>query len=276
MSGAGKSTALNVFEDLEYYCIDNMPPELLASFSGLIRTAAPKTDKICFAVDIRSGELFSKFHESVQGLRESGVDVTIVYIDCEDSVLVNRYKETRRRHPLEDEASGNLLRAIEMERAETASARRLADVYLDSSYVTTTVFKKQLRSLFESAGGGMIINVVSFGYMYGLPRDADVVFDVRCLNNPFYVEELRHKTGLDDDVYNYVFNSTEAEEMYRKILDLVTFLIPLYIKEGKTRLVIAFGCTGGQHRSVSFARRLSNDLADRNMDARADHRCVEE
>lgn len=275
VSGAGKSTALNVFEDMDYYCIDNMPPELLVNFTELIRNSAPKTERVCFAVDVRSGELFSKFRESVTNLRRSGVDVKIVFIDCDDNVLINRYKETRRRHPLEDEASGNLLRAIEIERAEVESARAMADIYLDSSSTQASVFRQRLRSLFESSDNGMIINVVSFGYMFGLPKDADLVFDVRCLKNPFYVAELRPMTGLDDAVYNYVFSTPEAAEFYNRVHELVSFLIPLYVKEGKTRLVVAFGCTGGKHRSVSFARRLSKDLSAEGFDARAEHRCVE-
>lgn len=275
MSGAGKSTALNVFEDLDYYCIDNMPPELLLGFSDLIRNAGSKSDRLCFAVDVRSGELFSKFRESISALKASGNDVTVVFIDCDDEILLTRYKETRRRHPLEDEASGNLLRAIEMERSELSYARRIANVYLDSSQTSTTAFRTRLRCLFEGEHANMIINVVSFGYMFGIPKDADLVFDVRCLKNPFYVPELRHKTGLDSEVYNYVFDHSESEELYAKIRDLISYLIPMYINEGKTRLVVAFGCTGGKHRSVSFARRLSQDLLDEGFDARVEHRCVE-
>lgn len=275
MSGAGKSTALNIFEDLDYFCIDNMPPELLPSFARLMKTAEQKTDKLCFAVDIRSGEFFAKFKESVEGLKESGADVTIVYIDCDDSVIMNRYKETRRRHPLEDEASGNIMRAIELERRETADAREMADIYLDSTSDSVSAFKKRTRGVFEGDDAGMIIDVVSFGYMFGIPRDADLVFDVRCLKNPFYVPELRNKTGLYDDVYSYVFNSTKSTELYNKIVELVKFLIPMYENEGKTRLVVAFGCTGGKHRSVSFARRMADDLKAAGFDSRAEHRCIE-
>lgn len=274
MSGAGKSTALNVFEDLDYYCIDNMPPELLSSFAELIRNSAPKTDRICFAVDIRSRELFSKFRESVLGLKESGVDVKVVYIDCEDGVLINRYKETRRRHPLEDEASGNLIRAIEMERREISDARTLADVYLDSSNASTAVFRQRLREIFSETKNSLMIDVVSFGYMFGIPRDADLVFDVRCFSNPYYIPELRLKTGLDDEVYNYVFGFEDSNEAYTRIKNLIEYMIPLYAKE-KTRLVIAFGCTGGRHRSVSFARRLGGDLQKEGNEVRVEHRCVE-
>lgn len=274
MSGAGKSTALNVFEDLNYYCIDNMPPELLGSFSELIRNSAPKTEKICFAVDVRSGGLFSKFTQCVLQLRESGVDVTVVFVDCDDSVLINRYKETRRRHPLEEEASGNLERAIEMERRETESARTIADIYLDSSHTSMGKFRERLRSIFSENGSELIIDVLSFGYMYGLPKDADLVFDVRCFENPYYIPELRLKTGLDDEVYNYVFGFEDAVRTYEKIKELIKFLIPMYSKE-KTRLVIAFGCTGGRHRSVSFARRLSDDFIKEGMTVRVEHRCVE-
>ena len=274
MSGAGKSTALNVFEDLDYYCIDNMPPELLGSFAELIRNSAPQTDRICFAVDVRSGELFSKFQECVLALRESGIDVTVVFVDCDDDVLINRYKETRRRHPLEDEASGNLMRAIEMERRETENARTLADIYLDSSHTSMGKFRERLRKIFDENSGKLSIDVISFGYMYGIPRDADLVFDVRCFANPYYIPEFRLKTGLDDEVYNYVFSFDDAEETYRRISDLLEFLIPMYEKE-KTRLVIAFGCTGGKHRSVSFARRMSEDFALKGHSVRVEHRCVE-
>lgn len=274
MSGAGKSTALNVFEDLEYYCIDNMPPELLGSFTDLIRNSAPKTEKICFAVDVRSGGLFSKFDECINALKNSGIDVTVVFVDCDDSVLVNRYKETRRRHPLEDEASGNLMRAIEMERSELEAARTLADVYLDSSHSTMGQFRERMRSIFAENGSELIIDVLSFGYMYGIPKDADLVFDVRCFTNPFYIPELRQKTGLDNEVYDYVFGFEDAKETYKRIKDLIEFLIPMYAKE-KTRLVIAFGCTGGRHRSVSFARRLSDELKSEGRAVRVEHRCVQ-
>lgn len=261
MSGAGKSTVLSVFEDLDYFCIDNMPPELLSSFARLMEGSSQKIEKLCFVADIRSGEFFAKFKESVGGLRSLGADVTIVYVDCDDGVIMNRYKETRRRHPLEDEASGNIMRAIEMERRDTAD--------------NGTAFKKRVRSMFQHGGVGMIIDVVSFGYMYGIPRDADLVFDVRCLKNPFYIPELRRKTGLFDEVYEYVFASSRSTEMYKKIYDLIVFLIPLYVKEGKTRLVIAFGCTGGKHRSVSFARRLAVDLKAEGFDSRVEHRSIE-
>lgn len=274
MSGAGKSTALDVFEDLGYYCIDNMPPELLGSFAELIRNSAPKTEKICFAVDIRSGRLFAKFKECVVALRESGVDVTVVFVDCDDSVLINRYKETRRRHPLELEASGNLMRAIELERREIESARTLADIYLDSSQTNSAKFREKLRSIFAENGGELLIDIVSFGYMYGIPKDADLVFDVRCFSNPYYIPELRLKTGLDDEVYSYVFSFEDSRETYRRIKELIEFLIPLYSKE-KPRLVIAFGCTGGRHRSVSFARRLSEDFISEGRSVRVEHRCVE-
>lgn len=274
MSGAGKSIALNVLEDLDYYCIDNMPPELLANFAELICNSVPKTDRLCFAVDMRSGELFSKFKESIEGLRKSGIDVTVVFIDCDDNMLINRYKETRRRHPLEDDASGNLIRAIELERHEMKSARALADIYLDSSSTSLTEFRERLRGIFSENVSVLSIDVVSFGYMYGIPRDADLVFDVRCFVNPYYIPELRHQTGLDDDVYNYVFSFKDAEDTYRRISDLIEYLIPLYEKE-KTRLVIAFGCTGGKHRSVSFARRLAESLKESGRPVRVEHRCVE-
>ena len=273
MSGAGKSTALSVLEDLDYYCVDNTPPELLASFSEQLRNSGLEKDKICFAVDIRSGGLFSRFGESVAALRSTGVKVTVLFIDCDDSVLINRYKETRRRHPLEDEVSGNLMRAIGKEREELSGARAMADIYIDSSATSMGQFKERLRSIFSENGEAILVDIVSFGYMYGLPKDADLVFDVRCFSNPYYVPELREKTGLDDEVYRYVFSFEEARETFMRIKDLIDYLIPLYSRE-KPRLVIAFGCTGGRHRSVSFARRLASELSAEGITVRTDHRCV--
>lgn len=274
MSGAGKSSALNYFEDMGYYCIDNMPPELLIDFAKLLSGSDSVTDKIAVAIDMRSGEMFSHFSESVNKLRNSGIDVKILFIDCDDDKLISRYKETRRKHPLDYEASGNLVYAIELERTAIQSAKDLCDFYVNSTTLSVSDFKRHLSEIFFEDKSGMIINVISFGFKYGYPKDADLVFDVRCLPNPFYIPELKHKTGIDDDVYNYVFSNDEADKLFEKISDLVNFLIPLYQKEGKFRLTVAFGCTGGKHRSVSFARRLFDSLADSDNPIRAEHRHI--
>lgn len=275
MSGAGKSSALDFFEDMNYYCIDNMPPELLVNFADLISKSDTIIDKIAVAVDMRSGEMFSRFEESVEALRDSGIDTSVLFIDCDDEKLLSRYKETRRKHPLDSEASGNLVEAIAIERRSTANAMDIADVYIDSTNLKVLDFKNRLREFFFEKEPAMVINVISFGFKYGNAKDADLLFDVRCLPNPFYIPEMKHKTGLDDEVYNYVMKFDEANVLFDKINELVTYLIPLYKKEGKYTLTVAFGCTGGKHRSVSFARRLSTELAKTGLQIRTEHRHID-
>ena len=275
MSGAGKSSAINFFEDMDYYCIDNMPPELLIKFTDLIANSDSVIDKIAVAVDMRSGDMFSRFEDSVQELKEMGVDVSVLFIDCDDDKLLNRYKETRRKHPLDSEASGNLVTAIDIERKATSHAKEIADYYIDSTNLKIADFKETLRDYFFEKKTGIVINVISFGFKYGNAKDADLVFDVRCLPNPFYIPNLKFKTGLDDEVYNYVMSFEEADVLFNKIYDMVTFLLPLYEREGKSRLTIAFGCTGGKHRSVSFARRLSERLTQNDFNIRTEHRHIE-
>ena len=275
MSGAGKSSAINLFEDMGYYCMDNMPPELLASVADFIVKSDSVIDKICVAVDVRSGELYKKLEECTQDLKRSGIDVSILFVDCDDDCLLRRFKETRRKHPLDEEASGNLVSAIALERVATSRAREIADYYIDSSSTGVVAFKDKIKEMFFEKSDAIIIDAVSFGFTHGVPKDADLVFDVRCLPNPFYVPELKPKTGLDDEVYNYVMSFDYAKAFYDKIYDMFKFLIHLYAKEGKSRLVIAFGCTGGKHRSISFARRLSNELAGEGFTVRADHRHID-
>lgn len=275
MSGAGKSSAINFFEDMDYYCIDNMPPELLIKFTDLIANSDSVIDKIAVAVDMRSGEMFSRFEDSINELKAMGIDVSVLFIDCDDDKLLNRYKETRRKHPLDSEASGNLVAAIEIERKATSHAKEIADYYIDSTNLKVADFKETLREYFFEEKAGIVINVISFGFKYGNAKDADLVFDVRCLPNPFYIPTLKFKTGLNDEVYNYVMSFDEAETLFTKIHDMITFLIPLYEREGKSRLTIAFGCTGGKHRSVSFARRLSEELAGDGFNIRTEHRHIE-
>ncbi|MBQ8623156.1 MAG: RNase adapter RapZ [Oscillospiraceae bacterium] len=275
MSGAGKSSAINFFEDMDYYCIDNMPPELLIKFTDLISNSDSNIDKIAVAVDMRSGEMFARFEDSINELKAMGIDVSVLFIDCDDDKLLNRYKETRRKHPLDSEASGNLVAAIEIERKATSHAKEIADFYIDSTNLKIADFKDMLREAFFEKKTGMVINVISFGFKYGNAKDADLVFDVRCLPNPFYIPNLKLKTGLNDDVYNYVMGFSEADMLFNKIYDMIKFLIPLYEKEGKSRLTIAFGCTGGKHRSVSFARRLSEALERDGLHIRTEHRHIE-
>lgn len=275
LSGAGKSNALRFFEDNGYYCIDNMPPELLESVIRFILGSENSVTRFAVAVDIRSGDFFNKFKESIDKLQKSpDVEMRTLFLDADDDELVRRYKETRRRHPLDGEASGNLYKAIELERRATLGAKEIADYYIDTTSTSIAAFKQRMTALFRGEKSNMLISVISFGYKYGVPKDADLVFDVRCLPNPFYVMELKSKTGLDDDVFNYVMNCPEADEIFTRISSLVEYLLPLYIKEGKTGLVVAFGCTGGKHRSVSFARQLSKYLAETGRNIRTEHRHI--
>lgn len=275
MSGSGKTSASKFLEDLGYYCIDNMPPELLLSVADFIVRSESQINKIAVSVDIRSGELFSKFRDGVQALRSPDVDLTVLFVDADDDTIVKRYKETRRKHPLDEEAGGSLYRAIALEREATLGAKEISDYYIDTTSVSTSEFRQRLAQLFSGGDGQMIVNIISFGFKYGIPKDADLVFDVRCLPNPFYIPELKHKTGLDDDVYSYVMDCQEADEIFNRLESLVFYLLPLYVKEGKSRLVIAFGCTGGKHRSVSFARRMSDRLSEKGVSIRTEHRHIE-
>ncbi|MCC8195883.1 MAG: RNase adapter RapZ [Ruminococcus sp.] len=276
MSGAGKSSAINYLEDIGYYCIDNMPPEMLLSFARFIIGSDKLITKVAISVDIRSGELFSKFEDCVNALRAPDVELSVLYLDADDDTLVKRYKETRRKHPLDDEAFGNLYKAISLEREETERAKEMSDFYIDTTDFKMADFRVKMAEFFTDKGARMAISVISFGFKYGIPKDADLVFDVRCLPNPFYVPELKNKCGLDDEVYNYVMSFSESNEVFKKIYDLVGFMIPMYEKEGRSRLVIAFGCTGGRHRSVSFARRTADALSTDKLSVRVEHRSLEQ
>ncbi|MCD7732758.1 MAG: RNase adapter RapZ [Oscillospiraceae bacterium] len=276
MSGAGKSSAINYLEDIGYYCIDNMPPEMLLSFARFIIGSDKLITKIAISVDIRSGELFLKFEDCVNALRAPDVELSVLYLDADDDTLVKRYKETRRKHPLDDEAFGNLYKAISLEREETERAKEMSDFYIDTTDFKMADFHAKMAEFFTDKGTRMAISVISFGFKYGIPKDADLVFDVRCLPNPFYVPELKNKCGLDDEVYNYVMSFSESNEVFKKIYDLVSFMIPMYEKEGRSRLVIAFGCTGGRHRSVSFARRMADALSADKLSVRVEHRSLEQ
>ena len=262
MSGAGKSTAIHALEDMGYYCADNVPVQLLDVFFELCRTSKSETERFAAVVDARSFSAFS-FDQGVFKEKLSALEPVpkILYIDASDEVILNRYKETRRRHPLLDEELTTLEDAVKKERQLLCGMREIADLVMDTTSIMPAVFKDHLRSFLGIDGkDSMTVVVMSFGFKNGLPRDADIVFDVRCLPNPFYIKELKRKTGMEQDVYDYVFSFPESENLYAKFKDLILSSLPLYKKEGKSRLVIAFGCTGGKHRSVSFARRLYNDL----------------
>lgn len=274
MSGSGKSSAVNVLEDIGYYCVDNMPPELIPKFANICGQSDGKIDKVAFVVDIRGGELFLKLQDTVKQLQGEGVSLKILFLDSSDDVIVRRYKETRRKHPFDEVSYGNIRKAIETEREILRPIKAQADFYIDTSRSSTAQFKERLYSIFLGNNEFMHIDVQSFGFKFGAMSEGDLVFDVRCLPNPFYVPELKNKTGLDKDVYDYVLSFDEAKVLLGKLTDLIDYLIPLYEKEGKSQLVIAFGCTGGKHRSVTFAEAVAEHLRKQGHRIRITHRDI--
>lgn len=274
MSGSGKSSAVNVLEDIGYYCVDNMPPELIPNFANIYSQSDGKIDKVAFVVDIRGGDLFLKLQDTVKQLQGEGVSLKILFLDSSDDVIVRRYKETRRKHPFDEVSYGNIRKAIETEREILRPIKAQADFYIDTSRSSTAQFKERLYSIFLGNNEFMHIDVQSFGFKFGAMSEGDLVFDVRCLPNPFYVPELKNKTGLDKDVYDYVLSFDEAKVLLGKLTDLIDYLIPLYEKEGKSQLVIAFGCTGGKHRSVTFAEAVAEHLRKQGHRIRITHRDI--
>lgn len=274
MSGSGKSSAVNVLEDIGYYCVDNMPPELIPKFANICSQSDVKIDKVAFVVDIRGGDLFLKLQDTVKQLQGEGVSLKILFLDSSDDVIVRRYKETRRKHPFDEVSYGNIRKAIETEREILRPIKAQADFYIDTSRSSTAQFKERLYSIFLGNNEFMHIDVQSFGFKFGAMSEGDLVFDVRCLPNPFYVPELKNKTGLDKDVYDYVLSFDEAKVLLGKLTDLIDYLIPLYEKEGKSQLVIAFGCTGGKHRSVTFAEAVAEHLRKQGHRIRITHRDI--
>lgn len=275
MSGSGKSTAVNVLEDIGYYCIDNMPPELISKFADICAQSDGKIDKVAFVVDVRGGDLFLKLQDTVSSLKSEHINLKILFLDSADDVIVRRYKETRRKHPLDEVSYGNIRKAIATEREILIPIKAAADYYIDTSITSTSQFRERMYSIFLENDDYMHIDIRSFGFKYGPLAEGDLIFDVRCLPNPFYIPELKEKTGLDTEVSSYVMKFDEAKELCRKLTDLLDFLIPLYEKEGKAQLVVAFGCTGGKHRSVTFAEAIAKHLKNKNYKVRIAHRDIE-
>ena len=261
LSGAGKSKAVNALEDMGYYCVDNMPPKLIVSFFELYQRARGKVEKVAIVVDARGGDMFQDLFVGLGQLRANGCDYKILFLDCKDSVIITRYKETRRRHPLMEGEIQTVEEAIRVERELLARAREMADYVVDTTLLTSAQLKEKVSAIFlNNVGEQLLVTCMSFGFKHGLPSDADLVFDVRCLPNPFYVEELRPKTGLDREVRDYIFRFPESGQFREKLFEMMDFLIPLYIREGKSQLVVAMGCTGGKHRSVAYASLLAEHL----------------
>lgn len=271
LSGAGKSHALNCFEDLGYYCVDNMPPTLIPKFADLFVQAANK--KVALVCDMRGAAFFKDLFEALQELEEHNRDYEILFLVAGDDVLIRRYKETRRRHPLGDMS---LPEAIRKEREALSELRGKADREIDTSTLKPWELKAKIVELYEpdQRNKNMQINIVSFGFKYGLPPDADLVFDVRFLPNPHYVDHLKALTGEDSRVKEYLWQWAETDKYFQKVKDLLEFSIPFYIKEGKTSLVIAIGCTGGRHRSVVISDELGHVLGS-SFNMMVEHRDID-
>lgn len=260
MSGAGKSTALKMLEDMGYFCVDNLPIPLIEKFSELTKAGSSELQKVAVGVDIRSGQSLDELEQVLTNMKKQGRTFEILFLDANDAVLVKRYKETRRSHPL---AAGERVdKGIEKERVRVEFLRKQADFIIDTSQLLTRELKAELDEIFVQNKDyrNLFITILSFGFKYGIPADSDMVFDVRFLPNPYYVEGLRAKTGNDREVREYVLQYATAHEFLDKLEDMIEFLIPNYIAEGKNQLIISIGCTGGKHRSVTLANELFRRL----------------
>lgn len=276
MSGSGKSSVMDVMEDIGFYCIDNIPPKLITQFVDLCRQSESNISKIAVAVDIRTGDMFAEIFRSWQELkRQPDVDVKVLFIEASHDVILKRYKETRRKHPLSEKFNGNIQEAINYEWSQLSQLREIADYYVETSNFTSSQLKEQVKTIFlEKSSDSLIIKVMSFGFKYGVATDADLMFDVRCLPNPFYIEELRNHTGCDSCVRDYVMGFEQSQTLFKKLTDLIDYLIPLYVREGKSQLVISFGCTGGKHRSITFAELMAKHLVEKDYKVQKYHRDI--
>ena len=275
MSGAGKSTALNVLEDEGFYCVDNMPISLIMKFAEIASKGEGGYENIALGVDVRNGEGFKELDIVLDELDENNYNYSILYLDSSDEVLVKRYKETRRTHPL---AKGNRIEdGIKQEREILSFLRRRATIIIDTSNMLTREFKAEMEKIFihNKKFNNLFVTVLSFGFKYGIPSDADLVFDVRFLPNPYYIQELRPLTGNDKEIQDYVLSASESREFLVKMKDMLRFLLPNYVKEGKNNLVIAIGCTGGKHRSVTLANEIYKLIWELDYGCKIEHRDIE-
>lgn len=273
MSGAGKTAALNALEDMGYYAVDNLPPDLIKDFIKLLSNNKSNITKTAIVVDIRSGVLFSKLYEEVLLLKNAGEDISILFLDARDEILVRRFKQLRRPHPLGN--TGNILSEISEERDSLKQLRDNATHIIDTSTLTLGELKSRILSFYGSEilkNENINITIMSFGFKNGTLLDADLVFDVRFIPNPYYVDELKEKTGEDEDVREFVFKYERTKIFLDKVKDLINYLLPFYKEEGKTNLVIGIGCTGGRHRSVAIANELGKQFEEKGETVYVSHR----
>lgn len=262
MSGGGKSTALKMLEDVGFYCVDNLPSSLIEKFVELISMPNGEITKVALGLDVRADQSFKETTRILKNLKEKGYQFEILFMEASEQVLIKRYKETRRVHPLA--VDGRVEDGVRKEQEVLKTIRKMADYVLDSSTLLTRELKAELDRIFvrNEEYNSLMITVMSFGFKHGIPADADLVFDVRFLPNPFYIDELKHKTGNDKEVQDFVMSFPDSDVFLEKLTDMIHFLVPNYVKEGKYRLVIAIGCTGGKHRSVTLANELYKRMKD--------------
>ncbi len=276
MSGAGKSTALKMLEDAGYYCVDNLPVPLIEKFAELVSTPNSEIEKVVIGVDVRTGQAFFELDRVLDQMMQSGIPYEVLFFEASDEILIKRYKETRRIHPLAGD--GRIESGIAKEREDLRSIKQRADYILDTSQMLTRDLKAEIDKIFvvNQNYKSLFISIVSFGFKYGIPSDADLVFDVRFLPNPYYYDELKNKNGNDPKVQDYVMSFPEATQFLDKLEDMLSFLLPKYILEGKNRLVVTIGCTGGKHRSVTLANALYERMAKhKDYGFRIEHRDLE-
>lgn len=263
MSGGGKRTALKMLEDTGFYCVDNLPVALIEKFAELIAMPNSEVTKVALGLDVRAGQSFEEVRQILDNLKKSGHNFEMLFMEASDAVLMKRYKESRRKHPLSPE--GRVEEGILKERKILRPIRDISDYVIDTSNLLTRELKEEMDRIFvnNESYNNLMVSILSFGFKFGIPADADLVFDVRFLPNPFYIDELKYKTGQDKEVQDYVMGFSEAKEFRDKLSEMIRFLIPNYVREGKYQLVIAVGCTGGKHRSVTLANELYRSLKDR-------------
>lgn len=275
MSGAGKSSALKTLEDIGFFCVDNLPPTLITKFAEICFSPDSGINKVALGIDIRGGHLFADLFNEIKNIEKEGYNLEILFLDANDETLVKRFKETRRKHPLVEE--GRIQDGLEKERALLKEAKESANFIIDTSNLLTRELKTELTKIFLEGKKyeNLIITVLSFGFKYGIPVDGDLIFDVRFIPNPYYIPELRSKTGNDKEVQEYVLSWDVSNQFIDKIDDMIDFLIPNYIKEGKNQLVIGIGCTGGKHRSVTLANELYKRLLKEEFSVNIHHRDID-
>lgn len=277
LSGAGKTIALHALEDIDFYCVDNIPPVLIPTFYELCLQSSDKRMKnVAVVTNIRMPDDFDALFKSLDKLRDEHDNYKILYLDAKDDILLSRYNLTRRKHPLSEDFLGSTLEAVKLERELLLMVKSHADYVIDSTYLSPAQLKERVSTLFvENSSETLAVTCMSFGFKYGIPPEADLVFDVRFLPNPFYIDELKHKTGLDEPVREYVMKWEQSKGYAKKMVDLIDYSLPYYREEGKSQLIIAIGCTGGKHRSVTLTRYLFSHLIENGQRASIHHRDIQ-